>query len=78
MRPVPQSDGGYLFRLSGEVIPGFAAGLHDVVVSCEDGIGEPVVAQELPDVFDGVQLGASAPSRALSASWKSPVEMARR
>ena len=40
-----------------EVVPGLAAGLHDVVVSCEDGIGQPVVAQELPDVFDGVQLG---------------------
>ena len=78
MRPLPQSDGGYLFRLSGEVIPSLAAGLHDVVIGFEDGVGEPGVAQELPDVFDGVQLGASAPSRAVSASWKSPLELARR
>jgi len=32
--------------------------VDDVVVGCEDAVGEPVVAHELPDVFDRVQLGA--------------------
>ena len=58
MRPLPQSDGGYLFRLSGGATPGLAAGLHDVFTGFEDGIGEPVVAPDLPDLFDGVQRGA--------------------
>ena len=58
MGRLPQSDGGYAFWLVVEVVPGLAAGLHDVVVSCEDGIGQKgVAAQELPDVFDGVHPG---------------------
>ncbi len=32
--------------------------VDDVVVGCEDAVGEPVVAHELPDVLDRVQLGA--------------------
>ncbi len=31
--------------------------LKDVVVGAEDAIGEPVVAHELPDIFDGVEFG---------------------
>jgi len=31
--------------------------IDDVVVRCEDAVGEPVIAHELPDVLDRVQLG---------------------
>ena len=31
--------------------------IDDVVVGCEDAVGKPVVAHELPDVLDRVQLG---------------------
>jgi len=33
--------------------------VDDVVVGCEDAVRQPVVAHELPDVLDRVQLGAS-------------------
>ena len=32
--------------------------VDDVVVRCEDTVGEPVVAHELPDIFNRVKLGA--------------------
>ena len=32
--------------------------IDDVVVGSEDAVGEPVVAHELPDVFDRVEFGA--------------------
>jgi hypothetical protein len=32
--------------------------VDEIVVGCEDAIGEPVVAHELPDVFLGVEFGA--------------------
>ena len=32
--------------------------VDDVVVGCEDAVRKPVVAHELPDVFDRVELGA--------------------
>ena len=32
--------------------------VDDVVVGCEDPVGEPVVAHELPDILDRVELGA--------------------
>lgn len=32
--------------------------VDEVLVGVEDPVGEPVVAQELPDILDGVQLGA--------------------
>jgi hypothetical protein len=41
-----------------EFVPGLAAVVDDVVVGREDAVGEPVVAHELPDVFNRVQFGA--------------------
>ena len=38
-----------------EFIPGLACGANDLVVGFEDAVGEPVGAQELPDVFDRVE-----------------------
>src|SRR5260221_14384712 len=32
--------------------------VEQVLVGCEDTVGEPVVTDELPDVFDRVQFGA--------------------
>ena len=46
-----------------ELVPGLAAEGDDLVVGLEDPVGEPVVAHELPDVFDRVQLGRSRRQR---------------
>ena len=40
-----------------------AAVVEDIVVGLEDPVGEPVIAQELPDVFDRVELGRAARQR---------------
>jgi len=32
--------------------------VDEIVVGFEDAVGEPIVAHELPDVFDRVELGA--------------------
>lgn len=45
-------------RLIDELVPGLAAMADDVVVKGEDAVGGPVVAHELPDVLDRVQLEA--------------------
>ena len=56
MSPVSQSDGHDEPRLIRELVPRRAAVIEDVVVGGEDPVGDPVLAQELPDVLDGVQL----------------------
>ena len=58
MRPLAQSDRHDAPRLIDELVPCEAAVIDDVFVGCEDAVGEPVVAHELPDVLDRVQLGA--------------------
>ena len=58
MSPIAQSDGHDAPRLLGELVPGVAAVSDDVVVGAEHAVGQPVVAQELPDVFGGIELGA--------------------
>ena len=35
----------------------------DIVVVAEDAVGEPVVAEELPDVFDGIEFGRARRQR---------------
>ena len=40
-----------------ELVPSLAAMVDEIVVGFEDAVGEPVVAHELPDVFDRVELG---------------------
>jgi len=44
-------------RLVDQLVPGEAAMVEDVLVGPEDAIRKPVVAHELPDVLDRVQLG---------------------
>src|SRR3954471_23889954 len=44
--------------LVGELVPGCTAVVEEVVVGREDAVREPVLAHELPDVLDRVQLRA--------------------
>src|SRR5260370_4711827 len=57
MRPIAQADRHDGPWLVDELVPGEAAVCEDVVVGAEDAVGEPVVAHELPDVFDRVEFG---------------------
>jgi len=57
VRPVAQSDGHDPPRLIDEAVPGLAGGIDDLVVGFEDAVREVGLAQELPEVLDGVQLG---------------------
>lgn len=57
MRPFTQSDGRDAPGLVDEVVPGVAAVIDDVVMVAEDAVGEPVVADELPDVLHGIEFG---------------------
>src|SRR3954464_7066421 len=55
--PVTQADGHKEPGLIGELVPRLAAVIEDVAVRGEDPVREPVLAHELPDVLDRVQLG---------------------
>ena len=57
MGPIPSSNGHDFPGLVDESVPGVAAVVEDIVVGCEDSVREPVVADELPDVLDRVELG---------------------
>ena len=57
MSPFPSSYGHDFPRLIDELVPGFAGEVDDIVIGLEDPVGEPIVANELPDVLSGVQLG---------------------
>ena len=57
MRPIAQADRHDGPRLVDEAVPGKAAVIADVVVGAEEAVGEPIVADALPDVFDRVELG---------------------
>ncbi len=58
MCPVTQSDGHNFPGLVDQAVPCVAAVIDDDVVASEHAIGEPIVAQELPDVFGRVEFGA--------------------
>ena len=58
MGPLAQSDGHDAPGLIDELVPGVAAVIDEIVVGFEDAVREPVVAHELPDVLDRVELGA--------------------
>ena len=55
MGPFSVPDGGYLARSVDEVVPGLAAEVDDLRFGMEDDVGEPVVAQVLPDVLDRIE-----------------------
>ena len=52
-----QSQGHDAPRLIAEFVPGVAAVVENVVAGAEDAVGEPVLAHELPDIFDRIELG---------------------
>src|SRR3954453_9039626 len=58
MCPSPVTEGHDPPRLGDELFPGVTAGVNDRVVAGEHADGDPIVAQELPDVLLRVQLGA--------------------
>lgn len=55
MCPIPHPDGYDFPWLIDELVPCEATVIDDIVVGFEDPVGQPVIAHELPDVFDGVQ-----------------------
>src|SRR5258708_6768795 len=57
MGPIASCDGHDGPGLTGELGPRRAAVIYEVVVGFEDAVGKPVVAHELPDVFDRVEFG---------------------
>lgn len=63
MSPRSAADGHDAPRLVSEFVPGITAQGDDLVVGFEDPIGQPVVAHELPEVFDRIQLGGSRRQR---------------
>jgi hypothetical protein len=52
-----QSDGHDAPGLIDELVPRHTAVVDEIVVRFEDTVRQPVVAQELPDVFDRIELG---------------------
>jgi hypothetical protein len=56
---LPYSDGDDFPRLIDELVPSIAAVVEDIVVGLEHPVRKPVVADELPDVLDRVQLERS-------------------
>ena len=57
MSPLSQSDGHDAPGLIGELVPSLAAIVDEIVVGFEDAVREPIVAHELPDVLDRIELG---------------------
>src|SRR6201988_4567704 len=64
MSPVAEADRHDDPGLGDEFVPGVAAVVEDGTVGMEHPVGEPVVAQELPEVLDRVQL------RAFGRQWQ--------
>ena len=58
MRAFAATGGHDVPWLIDQLVPCLAAVVDNVVIGGEDAVGEPVFAQELPDVLDGVELGA--------------------
>lgn len=58
MRPVSEPDGHDLPGLLDKFVPGVDAVVEDVVIVAENSVREPIVAHELPEIFDRVQFGA--------------------
>lgn len=63
MCPLAHSDGRDAPRLIDELVPCEAAVIDDVVVRFEDAVRQPIVAHELPDIFNWIELGATGRKR---------------
>jgi len=57
MSPVSQPDGHDAPWLVDDGVPSLAAQVEELVIGGEDSVGEEIVAHELPEVFDRIQLG---------------------
>src|ERR1700675_2411253 len=57
MGPIAPADGHDRPGSIDELFPSLTAVVDDVVMACEDPVRQPVVAHELPDVLDWVELG---------------------
>ena len=68
MSPLAQSDGHDAPRLIREAVPCEAAMVEDIVVGFEDAVRQPIVAHELPDVLDRIELGAFGRQRQQGAA----------
>ena len=55
MRPIAHSDSDNAPGLVDKSVPGPATMFDNVVVTFEYAVGEPVLTEELPDVFDQVE-----------------------
>ena len=63
MSPLAHADGHDAPGLVDEFVPCVAAMVEDVVVGCEDAVGQPVVAHELPDILDRIEFRRSGRQR---------------
>jgi hypothetical protein len=63
MRPSPKADGCDAPRLGFKFAPSVATVGDDIFVVFEDAVREPVVAHELPEVFDGIEFRAARGER---------------
>lgn len=70
MGPFADADGHDAPWLIDELVPGEAAVIDDIVVRFEDAVREPVVAHELPDVFDRVEFRTSWRQRHQGDVWR--------
>ena len=57
--PFAGGDGSDAIGVCDEGVPGAAASIEDCLVGVEDPIAQVISAQELPDVFDGVEFGGN-------------------
>jgi hypothetical protein len=73
--PIPQADGHDRPRLIDELGPGLAAVIENVVVGCEDPVGDPVLPHKLPDILDRF---AMMPLNDCFLLRRSPDEVVRR
>lgn len=58
MSPLTHSDGHDAPWLFDEFVPSKAAMVDDIFVGFEDAVREPVIAHELPDILDRIELWA--------------------
>ena len=56
MSPIAEADRHDDPGLVDELVPGVAAVIEDGAIGGEDSVGEPVIAQELPNVLDRVEI----------------------
>lgn len=59
MSPLSEADGAYGIWQCNEIVPCGAGDVDNVLEVVEHGVGQPVGAKKLPDIFDRVQFGGA-------------------